>query len=617
MAQITVLVVGQDNRDSLRLAVESLRRHNGDTPFLLWYWDNDSTDGAREWAEANCDRVFRKPGPIGHHHGVPLDSMVQEVVSPYTVTLDNDVISRGPVLGRMLRHLEHTGAFAVNPACRLPLGEVDHFGRLLIGQPRVDPCCAMFRTPELARLTRRVSFTPAEAANLARFYDTGGLIRHAAEGCGLRVDDADWVWEAIDHVGAMTWAQWSEPGTDIHRDYAARKARVAQALADLDASLAAAGELVLARYREPLDWLARLAGRFPGRVTVYDKSGEAAPGHHPLPNVGREAHTYAHHVAARYHDLAEVTFFAQADPFDHVPDFVDQLAVPTAGFRFLGPHRILTGPGGDSCHAGLAVGEFYRGLTGREFPERTPFAPGACFAAHRDRLRRYPREWWQRLAARLAESDAQGHAPWVMERVWGRLLTDPPVPHIYTAINGWFFPAAAEVYAEAVRAAPDDAHFVEVGAYVGRSTSFMAVEILNSNKRIKFDVVDHFRGSGSAREQFMRDEAAACGGTYRAVFEANVAPVRRGIHAVREAASVEAARLYPDASLDFVFIDGDHEEASVAADVAAWLPKVKPGGLLAGDDYSAAWPGVAAAVDKIFGAARELRGPVWLYRKPH
>jgi predicted O-methyltransferase YrrM len=51
------------------------------------------------------------------------------------------------------------------------------------------------------------------------------------------------------------------------------------------------------------------------------------------------------------------------------------------------------------------------------------------------------------------------------------------------------------------------------------------------------------------------------------------------------AGSVEAAALFASSSLDFVFIDGDHSCAAVLADIAAWLPKIKPGGLLAGHDY--------------------------------
>lgn len=50
--------------------------------------------------------------------------------------------------------------------------------------------------------------------------------------------------------------------------------------------------------------------------------------------------------------------------------------------------------------------------------------------------------------------------------------------------------------------------------------------------------------------------------------------------------SVPAAAEIADASLDFCFIDADHSYEAVRADLAAWYPKVKPGGLLCGHDYN-------------------------------
>ena len=35
---------------------------------------------------------------------------------------------------------------------------------------------------------------------------------------------------------------------------------------------------------------------------------------------------------------------------------------------------------------------------------------------------------------------------------------------------------------------------------------------------------------------------------------------------------------------DFVFIDGDHRYESVRRDIQAWLPKVRPGGIMGGHD---------------------------------
>lgn len=67
-------------------------------------------------------------------------------------------------------------------------------------------------------------------------------------------------------------------------------------------------------------------------------------------------------------------------------------------------------------------------------------------------------------------------------------------------------------------------------------------------------------------------------------------------HMVREASASAAAR-FADASMDLVFIDADHSQLAVAADIQAWRPKVKPGGWLGGHDYgSPRFPGVKDAV---------------------
>lgn len=55
-------------------------------------------------------------------------------------------------------------------------------------------------------------------------------------------------------------------------------------------------------------------------------------------------------------------------------------------------------------------------------------------------------------------------------------------------------------------------------------------------------------------------------------------------------------------SFDLAFVDGDHEEEAVSLDIMLTLPLVRSGGQLVFHDYSDAWPGVVAAVDRLRGA---------------
>jgi hypothetical protein len=49
--------------------------------------------------------------------------------------------------------------------------------------------------------------------------------------------------------------------------------------------------------------------------------------------------------------------------------------------------------------------------------------------------------------------------------------------------------------------------------------------------------------------------------------------------------SVEAAKQFEDGYFDFVYIDANHTYESVIADLEAWYPKVRKGGMIAGHDY--------------------------------
>lgn len=62
--------------------------------------------------------------------------------------------------------------------------------------------------------------------------------------------------------------------------------------------------------------------------------------------------------------------------------------------------------------------------------------------------------------------------------------------------------------------------------------------------------------------------------------------------------SLEAVKMFQDNSLDFVYIDANHQYESVKADILAWYPKVKVGGVLSGHDYCDIWVGVKQAVNE-------------------
>jgi hypothetical protein len=181
--------------------------------------------------------------------------------------------------------------------------------------------------------------------------------------------------------------------------------------------------------------------------------------------------------------------------------------------------------------------------------------------------------------------------------------------HCYKNIEGWWGDADAGLYAEMVRLFDSGSHFVEVGSFKGRSSSSMAVEIVNSKKDIRFDCVDTWAGSeehqkdsdGYIRELAKNSKyATVVAGNLFQQFMDNTKQFSDVINPVR-LTSQEAHKLYDEESLDFVFIDAAHDMRSVLKDICGWSPKVKKGGIIAGHDYGGRYTGVTNAVDLFFG----------------
>jgi hypothetical protein len=162
-----------------------------------------------------------------------------------------------------------------------------------------------------------------------------------------------------------------------------------------------------------------------------------------------------------------------------------------------------------------------------------------------------------------------------------------------------------KVYDAAVDAAEDGSVFVEVGCLAGRSTCYLGTRIRESGKAITLYAIDPATGSPS--DLTGQDIAPAVGGSFAGILHRNILGCGlEGVIVPILTTSTRAARLFPDESVAFGFIDGDHSYSSVTADLGAWWPKIRPGGLLAGHDYRQSLPwllGLTPAVHDFFNVA--------------
>ena len=192
-------------------------------------------------------------------------------------------------------------------------------------------------------------------------------------------------------------------------------------------------ELVVAHYNEDLRWLRNIPPQI--RTTVYDKNPEQGhPGAKLLPNVGREAHTYLHHICARYETLAPLSVFCQGKPFDHCFDFrktlreLVQNPAEVSGFRWLG-HIIDTDdkrglrlyvPWSKNLERHeLDIAGFHRALFGQEGPEHYVFQLGAQFAITSELVRSRPLSFYQHALEVSIEFPDAAHC---FERTWDKVF---------------------------------------------------------------------------------------------------------------------------------------------------------------------------------------------------
>lgn len=176
-------------------------------------------------------------------------------------------------------------------------------------------------------------------------------------------------------------------------------------------------QIVIARFKEDVEWAAEFATL---DVIIYDKGDPDSP--NALPNIGREAHTYLHHIIKNYDTLQDVTVFLQGNPFDHcglqLPERIWQLH---RGIEYLDLCRLALPEDqqGNPTQSGLPLAEYYEKIFDEAPPEFFLCRVGACFAVSRERIRSRPIEFYERLMTIAVDHEL---GPWLLERYWRKVF---------------------------------------------------------------------------------------------------------------------------------------------------------------------------------------------------
>ncbi len=182
------------------------------------------------------------------------------------------------------------------------------------------------------------------------------------------------------------------------------------------------------------------------------------------------------------------------------------------------------------------------------------------------------------------------------------------IDHYYESVPGWF--SWEEIYKWVAQEAPAGSTVVEVGCWLGKSLCYLLVELANRNRDVLVCGVDHFKGSEEDEMvRWMKKYA-----TNYSIYEQCLTNCLRAGHRYFDMVpkpSLDAASMFANNSIWYLFLDASHDYKSVHKDLVAWIPKIAKGGRIGGHDYNETWPGVKKAVKELLPHAVERLDSCW------
>lgn len=182
-------------------------------------------------------------------------------------------------------------------------------------------------------------------------------------------------------------------------------------------------QLIIARFDEDLSWLEKINLNY----KIYNKGNKISYPCVCLPNVGREAKSYLHHIVENYSELSEYTIFVQGNPYDHSKNFdqiiktlpmsLEQMPYFSEGCYVL-CHRILCEAQEHLVKHHVFPEDFHNAFF--KVPcKKFRYGSGAQYIVHKENIQNKPVEFYKRMRDELLWND---HEPWSIERVWPNIF---------------------------------------------------------------------------------------------------------------------------------------------------------------------------------------------------
>jgi predicted O-methyltransferase YrrM len=158
--------------------------------------------------------------------------------------------------------------------------------------------------------------------------------------------------------------------------------------------------------------------------------------------------------------------------------------------------------------------------------------------------------------------------------------------------RGYLFQLASDL--------PAGAQVIEVGSWMGASTCFIAGGLKGAGTKIF--AVDNFQGLSTCGEDaawYNRHFQQLGSNSTLDIFRANFSALgfaERAEPVVSDSLAAAKTLAAKRGTIDFIFIDGDHSYDACKADILAWSPFMKRGGVIAFHDFGSRADGVTRAI---------------------
>ena len=176
-------------------------------------------------------------------------------------------------------------------------------------------------------------------------------------------------------------------------------------------------------------------------------------------------------------------------------------------------------------------------------------------------------------------------------------------------IQGWMRPEELGWLYDQASNLKSVARWCEVGSWKGRSALVVALGLPDASA---LDCVDPHDSSTQRAHEELNFPLDWITRNLQMVlkYASELRPMVTSTH--HRTTSLSCALDTQDGIYDAVFIDGAHDFDNVVADIKAWAPKVKEGGILCGHDY--AHKDVRRAVQSIVSLVKKGAGSIWWTR---